>query len=220
MPLTNSLDLTLKTLPIGVTLVAVSKTRSVNEILELYNAGQRNFGENKVQELLQKQEVLPKDIQWHLIGHLQKNKVKYIVPFIYMIHSVDSLDLLKVIQKEAEKNNRTISVLLEIKIAVEDTKYGLSFEDASFILSEVKSGKFPNIKINGFMGMASFSDNKTQIKNEFSSLSSFYLQNKEEHNLDTLSMGMSNDYPIAIECGSNMVRIGTKLFGSRNYTNI
>lgn len=220
MPLTNSLDLTLKTLPIGVTLVAVSKTRSVNEILELYNAGQRNFGENKVQELLQKQEVLPKDIQWHLIGHLQKNKVKYIVPFIYMIHSVDSLDLLKVIQKEAEKNNRTISVLLEIKIAVEDTKYGLSFENASFILSEVKSGKFPNIKIKGFMGMASFSDNKEQIKNEFSSLSSFYLQNKEEHNLDTLSMGMSNDYPIAIECGSNMVRIGTKLFGARNYTNI
>lgn len=218
MSLQESLEKTLQELPAGVSLIAVSKTRIADEIRKLYQAGQRNFGENKVQELVQKQEILPKDIQWHQIGHLQKNKVKYIAPFVHLIQSVDSLELLQVIQKEAVKNKRIIPVLLEIKIAEEDTKYGLSFEEASSILAKVKNGEFPEIKIKGFMGMASFTSNKEQIRKEFSSLHAFYVQNKEEFCLNTLSMGMSNDYPIAIECGSTMVRIGTKLFGTRNYT--
>lgn len=218
MSLQESLEKTLQELPAGVSLIAVSKTRTADEILELYQAGQRNFGENKVQELVQKQEILPKDIQWHQIGHLQKNKVKYIAPFVHLIQSVDSLDLLQVIRKEAVKNKRIIPVLLEIKIAEEDTKYGLSFEEASSILAKVKNGEFPEIKVKGFMGMASFTSNKEQIHKEFSSLHAFYVQNKKEFCLDTLSMGMSNDYPIAIECGSTMVRIGTKLFGARDYT--
>ncbi len=218
MTLAESLENTLKTLPENVTLVAVSKTRTVEEIREMYKAGQKDFGENKVQELTQKQAVLPQDIRWHQIGHLQKNKVKYIAPFVHLIHSVDSEDLLEVIEKEAVKNNRTISILLQIKIAQEETKYGLSFDEALLFLNEKKAGKFPHVSINGLMGMASFTDNQEQVEKEFSSLQQFYLQHKEEFNLSILSMGMSDDYPIAIECGSTMVRIGTKLFGERNYT--
>ncbi|MDR2122349.1 MAG: YggS family pyridoxal phosphate-dependent enzyme [Flavobacteriaceae bacterium] len=218
MTLEESLKNTVKTLPENVTLIAVSKTRTSEEILEMYRAGQRDFGENKVQELIQKQEILPKDIRWHQIGHLQKNKVKYIVPFIHLIHSVDSEELLRIIDKEAEKNNRTLGVLLQIKIAQEDTKYGLSFENAFRILEKKRSGKFPHISIEGLMGMASFTDNREQIIEEFSSLHRFYAQHQKDFRLTVLSMGMSDDYPIAIECGSTMVRIGTKLFGKRDYT--
>ena len=220
MTLAESLETTLQSLPETVTLIAVSKTRTSDEILKMYQAGQRDFGENKVQEMVQKQEILPKDIQWHQIGHLQKNKVKYIAPFVHLIHSVDSTDLMETIEKEAVKNNRTLSVLLQVKIAQEDTKFGLFFDEALNILQEKKSGKFPHVSIEGFMGMASFTDNQKQVKEEFSSLHTFFTQYKEEFNLHILSMGMSDDYPIAIECGSNMVRIGTKLFGARDYTTI
>ncbi|MDR1876019.1 MAG: YggS family pyridoxal phosphate-dependent enzyme [Flavobacteriaceae bacterium] len=217
MTLDESLKNTLKTIPENVTLVAVSKTRTSDEILEMYQAGQRDFGENKVQELMRKQEILPTDIRWHQIGHLQKNKVKQIIPFSYLIHSVDSEKLLQTIEKEAAKNNRNVSVLLQIKIAQEETKYGLSFEGALNILREKKSGKFSHITIEGLMGMASFTDDLKQIKEEFCSLYHFYTQHQKDFNLTILSMGMSDDYPIAIECGSTMVRIGTKLFGKRDY---
>ncbi|MGM5630091.1 YggS family pyridoxal phosphate-dependent enzyme [Apibacter raozihei] len=214
----KSLETILKSIPENVKLIAVSKTRSVEEIQAMYDAGQRDFGENKVQELTQKYPVLPKDIHWHQIGHLQKNKVKYIAPFIDLIHSVDSEELLQTINKEAKKNSRVISVLLQIKIAQEETKYGLSFDEALKLLVEKESGKFEHVKIRGCMGMASFTDNINQIKEEFSSLNNFYVSHQKEFDLTILSMGMSDDYPIAIECGSTMVRIGSKLFGPRDYT--
>ncbi len=216
MTLSESLKNTLKTLPESIVLFAVSKTRTVEEIREMYEAGQKDFGENKVQELIQKQNVLPQDIRWHQIGHLQKNKVKYIAPFVHLIHSVDSEELLEAIEKEAVKNNRVIPVLLQVKIAQEDTKYGLSFQEALLLLNKKKSGKLPHVSINGLMGMASFTDNQTQVVEEFSSLQKFYHQYQKEFNFTTLSMGMSDDYPIAIEHGSTMIRIGTKLFGERN----
>jgi pyridoxal phosphate enzyme (YggS family) len=218
MSLFESLQNTLKTIPENVTLIAVSKTRTPEEIEELYRAGQKDFGENKVQELVQKQEILPSDIRWHQIGHLQKNKVKYIVPFVHLIHSVDSDELLQVIDKEALKNNKVQPVLLQVKIAQEETKYGLSFERALQILQEKESGKFPHISILGLMGMASFTDDGERVRKEFSALYRFYIQHRERFNLTILSMGMSDDYSIAIECGSTMVRIGTLLFGKRNYT--
>jgi len=216
MNLSESLQKTIKTLPANVTLVAVSKTRMAEEILEMYKAGQCDFGENRVQELVEKQKVLPEDLRWHQIGHLQTNKVKAIVPFIHLIQSVDSLDLLKVIEKEAEKIDRRISVLLEIKIAQEDSKFGLTFEEASGILEQKKAGGFPHISIDGLMGMASFVEDENQIRAEFSSLYDFFVKHQKESNLGILSMGMSDDYLLAIECGSTMVRIGTKLFGKRN----
>jgi len=215
MNLSESLQKTIKTLPASVTLVAVSKTRTTEEILEMYEAGQRDFGENRVQELVEKQKVLPKDIRWHQIGHLQTNKVKAIVPFIHLIQSVDSLDLLEVIEKEAGKIDRKISVLLEIKIAQEDSKFGLTFEEASGILEQKKAGGFPHISIDGLMGMASFVDNENQVRAEFSSLHDFFVEHQKAFNQGILSMGMSDDYPLAVECGSTMVRIGTKLFGKR-----
>ena len=215
MNLSESLQKTIKTLPASVTLVAVSKTRTTEEILEMYEAGQRDFGENRVQELVEKQKVLPKDIRWHQIGHLQTNKVKAIVPFIHLIQSVDSLDLLEVIEKEAGKIDRRISVLLEVKIAQEDSKFGLTFEEASDILEQKKAGGFPHLSIDGLMGMASFVEDENQVRAEFSSLYDFFVKHQKEFNQGILSMGMSDDYPLAVECGSTMVRIGTKLFGKR-----
>ena len=204
----------------GAKLVAVSKTKPVEDIQALYNQGQRIFGENKVQEMTAKHEQLPKDIHWHLIGHLQTNKVKYIAPYVSLIHSVDSLKLLQEIDKQAEKNNRVIPCLLQVYIANEDTKFGLSAEEVHALLSSPKYQALQHISIHGLMGMATFTDNQEQIKREFNHLKKIFdaLKNQPTtQNLQptTLSMGMSGDYQIAIESGSTMVRIGSSIFGSR-----
>lgn len=209
-----------KQIPHHVKLVAVSKTKPVEDIQEFYAAGHRIFGENKVQELVEKYAALPHDIEWHLIGHLQTNKVKYIAPFIQLIHSVDSLKLLKEINKEAAKNKRIIDCLLEFYIASEETKFGLSLEEARAILSSDEMNDFKNIRIVGVMGMASFTDNTELIHKEFEQLRTIFKQLKQDFFGDKiwfneLSMGMSNDYKIAIEHGATMVRIGSILFGKR-----
>lgn len=201
----------------NVILVAVSKTRSVQEIMALYQIGQRVFGENRVQELISKKDVLPNDIQWHLIGHLQKNKVKQIVPFISLIHSIDSFDLMDVIQKEAGKINRVIDVLLQFHIAEEESKFGLDEDEAIEILEKLKHSPFPNIRICGVMGMASFTDDTNQVRNEFRHLRQIFNRLKVlyfSHNDDfkEISMGMSGDFEIAISEGSTMVRLGSILF--------
>ncbi|QBO59235.1 YggS family pyridoxal phosphate-dependent enzyme [Chryseobacterium salivictor] len=204
-------------LPDNVQLVAVSKTHPKEMIREVYDLGQRVFGENKVQELIEKHPQLPQDIQWHLIGHLQTNKVKYIAPFIDMIQSVDSEKLLVEIDKQAEKNHRKIKVLLQVKIAEEDTKYGLEVHETKELYLDYLNGKFPNIIISGLMGMATFTENKNQVRKEFTFLKHLFDQLSSQQKLDTLSMGMSDDYPLAIECGANSVRIGSAIFGSREY---
>lgn len=204
-------------IPENVELVAVSKFHPVEKIKEVYDCGQRVFGENKVQELLTKVDDLPKDIQWHLIGHLQTNKVKYIAPFINTIQSVDSEKVLLEINKEAEKNNRKIKVLLQVKIAEEDTKYGLEILEAKEIFSNYLEQKYPNVEITGLMGMATFTNNKNQVKSEFLVLKSLFDELSTFKNLEKLSMGMSDDFPLAIECGANSVRIGSAIFGNRNY---
>ncbi|MBS1532038.1 MAG: YggS family pyridoxal phosphate-dependent enzyme [Bacteroidetes bacterium] len=205
---------------ISVTLIAVSKTKSADEIMEAYNAGQRLFGENMVQELVEKYEKLPKDIQWHLIGHLQTNKVKYIAPFVSMIEAVDSLKLLKEIDKHAEKNNRVIDCLLQIHIADEETKFGLDHDEAIELLRSEELAALNHVKIRGLMGIATNTENQKQIKEEFYELKSFFEGIKQsffrkDGAFDTLSMGMSSDYKIAIEQGSNMVRLGSTIFGQR-----
>ena len=223
MLIKNNLNTILETVPGGITLVAVSKTKPVSDIQEAYDTGHKVFGENKVQEMVQKYEVLPKDIEWHMIGHLQRNKVKYMAPFVSLIHGVDSFKTLKEIDKQAAKNNRTINCLLEAKIAQEDTKFGLSFADIEEILTSDAFKDLKNIQITGLMGMASFTDDKEQIAHEFRSLKNFFDKLKKELpetdniNLTTLSMGMSGDYKIAIENGSNMIRVGSAIFGARNY---
>jgi pyridoxal phosphate enzyme (YggS family) len=209
-------------IPQHVSLVAVSKTKPVKDLEEAYNAGQRIFGENKIQEMVDKYDALPKDIQWHMIGHLQSNKVKYMAHFVDLIHGVDKFKTLKVIDKEAKKNNRIINCLLQAKIAKEDSKFGLSFSDIEHIISSEELFELKNIRIAGLMGMATFTEDKTQISTEFSSLKSFFdkLKNNtlpDNVNLITLSMGMSGDYNIAIEKGSNMIRVGSSIFGHRNY---
>ena len=204
-------------IPANVELVAVSKFHPVEKIQEVYDCGQKVFGENKVQELLTKVNELPADIQWHLIGHLQTNKVKYIAPFIDTIQSVDSEKVLLEINKEAEKNNRKIKVLLQVKIAEEDTKYGLEILEAKEIFSNYLEHKYPNIEILGLMGMATFTDNKNQVKSEFLVLKSLFDELSTFKKLETLSMGMSDDFALAIECGSTSVRIGSAIFGVRNY---
>ena len=198
----------------NVTVVAVSKTKPEISIMDAYKSGHLDFGENKVQELCKKYENLPKNIRWHMIGHLQRNKVKFIAPFIYLIHGVDSIRLLNEINKQAKKCNREIDILLQIHIAQELTKYGFSYEEAKEIL--VEDNKFENVRIKGFMGMATFTNNTNQIISEFNQLNHFYNQWKDEKYLTTLSMGMSNDYNIAIGQGSNMIRIGSLIFGSRS----
>ncbi len=207
-------------IPNYVTIIAVSKFQPIEKIQSAYDAGHRDFGENYVQEMVNKYQVLPKDIHWHFIGHLQTNKVKYIVPFVHLIHSVDSLKLLKEINKQAEKNQRVVSCLLQIHIAEEETKFGLSSQEALDILSSEELKSFQFIKIKGLMGMATNTNNTEQIKQEFLSLKLLFDQFKNTFHLpnvqfEILSMGMSNDYPIAIECGSNAIRIGTLIFGER-----
>ncbi|GGD91564.1 YggS family pyridoxal phosphate-dependent enzyme [Planktosalinus lacus] len=204
-------------LPENVTLVAVSKTKSVEEILEAYNAGHRDFGENKVQEMTGKWEELPKDIIWHMIGHVQRNKVKYMAPFVHLIHGVDSLKLLKEINKQAKKNNRTINCLLQVYIAKENSKFGLDPEELTQLLEADTFKTLENVRIIGLMGMATFTDNKEQINNEFKFLKTLYDQLKNKYGLKELSMGMSSDYTIALQNGSTMVRIGSAIFGERNY---
>ncbi|UPQ76560.1 YggS family pyridoxal phosphate-dependent enzyme [Chryseobacterium nepalense] len=206
-------------LPQHVELVAVSKTHPVSAIQEVYDLGQRIFGENKVQELSEKYPLLPKDIQWHLIGHLQTNKVKFIAEFIDTIQSVDSEKLIREINKEAAKHNRTIKVLLQVKIAEEETKFGLETEEAKILYQKYLSGEFPNILITGLMGMATFTEDENQIKKEFLNLKKLFDELNQQQPLETLSMGMSDDFPIAIECGANSVRVGSAIFGRRDYSN-
>ena len=206
--------------PLNVKLIAVSKTKTVEEIKEAYETGQRLFGENMVQELVDKYEHLPKDIKWHLIGHLQSNKVKYIAPFINMIQSVDSLKLLQEIDKHAEKNNRVIDCLLQVYIADEETKYGLGFDEAIELLRSDEYEKLSHVRIRGLMGIATNTDKEKQINDEFYELKMFFDGIKQSYFrqdplFDTLSMGMSSDYKIAIEQGSNMVRLGSTIFGQR-----
>ncbi|MFV0157096.1 YggS family pyridoxal phosphate-dependent enzyme [Empedobacter falsenii] len=206
------------TIPNHVTLVAVSKTKPVEDLQEAYEAGIRDFGENKIQEMCDKYEVLPKDIRWHMIGHVQTNKVKYMAPFVHLIHGVDSLKLLKEINKQAEKNNRIIDVLLQQFIADEETKFGLDVEETRQIMQD-EIQHLPHVRVVGLMGMATFTEDKNQIRNEFKTLKSNFdfLKNNFE-NITILSMGMSGDYQIAIEEGSTMVRIGSSIFGHRNYS--
>ena len=205
-------------LPEDVTLVAISKTKPTEDLLEAYEAGQRHFGENKIQEMTDKWEELPKDIKWHMVGHVQRNKVKYMAPYVSLIHAVDSLKLLKEINKEADKNDRSIDCLLQIKIAEEDSKYGISAEEAKEILDSEKFKSLDRVKVKGLMGMATFTDDETQVKKEFEHLKSVFNDFKETYsNMNILSMGMSGDYKIALDCGSNMVRIGSDIFGERNY---
>ncbi len=207
------------TLPSNVTLVAVSKTKPISDLMQTYEAGQRVFGENKIQEMTEKWEQMPKDIEWHMIGHIQSNKVKYMAPYVSLIHGVDSLKLLEEINKQAQKNNRIIDCLLQLHIAEEETKFGLNEEELDDLLQSEIFKNLKNIKIVGLMGMATFTENQTQIKKEFQHLKTIFDKNQQltTHNqqLTTLSMGMSGDYQLAIECGSTMVRIGSSIFGGR-----
>ena len=208
-----------KSIPEKATLVAVSKTKPNEDILEAYNAGQRVFGENKVQEMTQKWEDLPKDIEWHMIGHLQRNKVKYMAEFVSLIHGVDSFRLLKEINKQGAKYNRVIPCLLQMHIAEEDTKFGLDFNELNTIIKSDEFNALKNVAVKGVMGMATFTDNESQVRKEFKALKSIFEELKISlPNIDILSMGMSGDYHIAIEEGSTMVRIGSSIFGSRNYS--
>ena len=205
-------------LPEGVELVAVSKTKSIAEILQAYEAGQRVFGENKIQEMTAKWAELPKDIEWHMIGHIQRNKVKYMAGFVSLIHAVDNLKLLAEINKQAQKHDRVINCLLQLKIAEEDSKFGMSEEDAAALFSSEELKTFQNIKIVGLMGMATFTNDQVQLAAEFGYLNSVFEKFKtQEPEINILSMGMSGDYPLAIKHGSNMVRVGSAIFGTRNY---
>ncbi|SDR67759.1 YggS family pyridoxal phosphate-dependent enzyme [Christiangramia echinicola] len=205
-------------LPENVKLVAISKTKPNEDLVEAYNAGQRILGENKIQEMTDKWEELPKDIEWHMVGHVQRNKVKYMAPFVSLIHAVDSLKLLKEINKRAKQNERSINCLLQIKIADEDSKFGITSEEAREILNSEAYSKMENVKVIGLMGMATFTDDEDQIRSEFKYLKSVFDKFRDEHpDLQELSMGMSGDYQIAVDCGSTMVRIGSSIFGARNY---
>lgn len=208
------------TIPKDVTLVAVSKTKPVSDLMEAYNTGQRIFGENKIQEMVEKYEEMPKDIDWHMIGHVQSNKIKYMAPFVSLIHGIDRLKLLKEVNKQGKKNDRIINCLLQIKIAEEDSKFGMSADDAQKILLSKEFLELTNVCVKGVMGMATFTDNQTQIKEEFSFLKSTFDKLKDINSsncqLEIISMGMSDDYPLAIECGSNMIRVGSRIFGERS----
>lgn len=208
-----------QSLPVHVTLVAVSKTKPIADLMQAYEAGQRIFGENKIQEMTEKFEQMPKDIEWHMIGHVQTNKVKFMAAYVSLIHGVDSLKLLEEINKQAVKYNRIIDCLLQMHIAEEDTKFGLNETELSELLQTETFKKLKNIRVIGLMGMATFTDNQAQIRKEFTHLKSIFEQIKplktENCELSTLSMGMSSDYQLAIECGSTMVRIGSSIFGTR-----
>ena len=216
MSIKNKLQNIKLNLPKNITLVAVSKTKPLELLNEAYDQGQRIFGENKVQEMVDKFEKMPKDIKWHMIGHLQTNKVKYIASFVSLIHGVDSLKLLREINKQATKHNRTIDCLIQIKIAIEDTKFGMSLNDLQLLLKSDEFKTLDNIRIKGLMGMASFTTDNHQIESEFKYLKSIFDQIKKKYSdIEILSMGMSNDYKLATKYGSNMVRIGSHIFGSR-----
>ena len=221
MSIQNNLQSIQALLPEKVTLVVVSKTKPVSDLMEAYEAGQRIFGENKIQEMTEKWEAMPKDIQWHMIGHVQTNKVKYMAPYVNLIHGVDSLKLLQEINKQAQKNNRIIDCLLQIYIAEEESKFGLDEEEVNEILEYVQNhnNEMNHIRIVGLMGMATFTNNPAQVEKEFSRLKTIFdsYSNLNTNNcqLSTLSMGMSGDYALAIKCGSTMVRIGSSIFGGR-----
>lgn len=218
----ENLNIVKASVPSNVTLIAVSKTKSVSDLQEAYDAGQRIFGENKALEMRDKHQVLPNDIQWHFIGHLQTNKIKYIAPFVTLIHAIDSLSLLEAVNKEAAKNNRVIDCLLQFHIAQEETKFGLDMEEAKSMLESESYKNLNNINICGVMGMATFTDNAAQVRDEFKNLKNIFETLKENYfkendSFKEISMGMSDDYPIAIEEGATMVRVGSKIFGARNY---
>ena len=216
MAIAENLHSIKNTLPKSVTLVAVSKTKPISDLKEAYDAGQRIFGENKIQEMAEKWEELPTDIQWHMIGHVQTNKVKFMAPFVSLIHGVDSLKLLEEISKQAQKNNRIIDCLLQIHIAEEETKFGLDEKELATLLSSETFQEMKNIRVVGLMGMATFTDNQSQIKKEFTHLKNIFDQFQIHHpQFQILSMGMSGDYQLAIACGSTMVRIGSSIFGNR-----
>jgi pyridoxal phosphate enzyme (YggS family) len=220
-PIEDSFRYLQDTIPSEVTLVAVSKTKSIDEIMDVYNLGQRDFGENKVQELTSKHQELPKDIHWHFIGHLQRNKVKYIAPFVYLIHSVDSRDTLKEISKRAGQNQRTINCLLQVSISDEESKFGMDKSSLLTLLDSISANEFPDIKITGFMGMGSNTSDVNKTHTEFNELKTLFDELKEVYSnekidLNILSMGMTGDFTIAIEEGSTMVRIGSLIFGPRN----
>ena len=218
MSIRENLNLLKNQIPKHVALVAVSKTKPLEDILEAYNTGHRIFGENKVQEMVDKFHSLPNDIKWHMIGHLQRNKVKYIAGFVDLIHGVDNLKLLIEINKQGLKNDRIINCLLQIKIATEDSKFGMSIHEAKQLITSEEFKSLKNISIQGVMGMATFTDNKKQIKDEFESLEKGFNELKTSLNeMTTISMGMSGDYNIAIEAGSTMIRVGSSIFGSRQY---
>ena len=221
MSIQNNLNNITSTIPENVTLIAVSKTQPATSVLEAYRAGQRAFGENKIQEMAEKFDILPKDIEWHMIGHLQSNKVKYMAHFVHLIHGVDRFKTLTEINKQALKHNRIINCLLEVKIASEETKFGLSFAEVVNLLKSEELKNLKNVNITGLMGMASFTDDSEIIRTEFKSLKNFFdsLQKYKSININPtiLSMGMSGDFKIAIEQGSTMIRVGSAIFGSRNY---
>ena len=210
------------TLPEGVTLVAVSKTKPISDIQEAYEAGHRDFGENYPQELRDKHEVLPSDIRWHFIGHLQTNKIKYIIPYVTLIHSIDTASLLQAVNKEAKKHDRVVDCLLQFHIALEETKFGLDLDEARQLLDSEAFKQMQNVRICGVMGMATFTDNQTEVRKEFKYLKTIFDTLKHDYFEDQpqfkeISMGMSEDYPIAIEEGATLIRVGSKIFGPRNY---
>lgn len=223
MNILENLNKIKREIPPGITLVAVSKTKPAKMILDLVNAGHLDFGENKVQDLLAKYEELPKEIRWHMIGHLQTNKVKYIAPFVHLVHGVDSLKLLGTINREGEKNNRKINCLFQIHISTESTKFGLNESELYDILGSEEFREMSFVNICGLMGMASFTDDSDQVRKEFKNLKRIFEklktdQFREISEFSILSMGMSGDYPLAVEEGSNMIRVGSLIFGPRNYT--
>ena len=217
MSIADNLEIIKKNIPKKVTLVAVSKTKPLSSIIEAYGAGQRVFGENKIQEMVEKHTLLPDDIQWHMIGHLQRNKVKHMASFVSLIHGVDSIRTLKEINKQAKKHDRIIECLLQVKIATEDTKFGLSGIEIATILNASEVKDFENINIVGFMGMASFTEDKNQVRKEFNTLKVLFDKFKTNHKqLKIILMGMSGDFKLAIKEGSTMIRVGSSIFGTRN----
>ena len=219
MSIKDNLENIILKIPSEVSLVAVSKTKPINDILEAYRCRQKVFGENKIQELVEKYDKLPKDIEWHMIGHIQRNKVKYMAPFISLVHSVDSYRLIREINKQGKINNRVINCLLQIKIASEESKFGFTEKEATDFLNSEEYESFKNIKIVGLMGMATFTDNQIKINQEFKELKIFYDKvNRSNNQINKLSMGMSDDYRIAIRNGSTMIRLGSSIFGRRTNT--
>ncbi|MBE16339.1 MAG: YggS family pyridoxal phosphate-dependent enzyme [Cytophagaceae bacterium] len=217
MSISDSITRFKNDLPDHVELVAVSKTKPISDLQEAYDAGQRVFGENKIQEMTQKWEQLPKDIKWHMIGHVQTNKVKYMAPYVSLVHAVDRIKLLKEIDKQARNNDRIIEVLIQVKIAEEDSKFGMEEAAVIALFENNTLDAFPNVRVKGLMGMATFTDDKVQIGNEFKKLSYLYERFRESAMLSILSCGMSGDYDIAIAHGSTMIRVGSAIFGARNY---